>query len=78
MEDPDWGQWVPGQQFVKAGPLDHALTIAPRQALSGDRSGRSRTRRTIIGPRDDKYDAVARGDLAGAATYDVRATLSGY
>ena len=29
-------------------------------------------------PRDDEYDAVIRGDLAGAATCDVRATLSRY
>src|SRR6516225_10653320 len=36
MEDPDWGQWVPGQQFVEAGPRDRALTIAPRQPLAPD------------------------------------------
>ena len=34
MEDPDWRQWVPGQQLVEAGPRDHALTIAARQPLA--------------------------------------------
>src|SRR4051812_38754080 len=34
MEDPDWRQWVPGQQLVEAGPRDHALTITARQPLA--------------------------------------------
>ena len=34
VEDLDWRQWVPGQQFVEAGPWGHALTITPRQPLA--------------------------------------------
>src|SRR5215470_6061511 len=43
-----------------------------------DRGRRSRTRRTVIAPRNSEYDAVIRGDLAGAEARDVRTVLSGY
>jgi hypothetical protein len=33
MNDPDWRQWVALQDFVEAGPSDHALAISPRQPL---------------------------------------------
>jgi hypothetical protein len=33
MNDPDWRQRVTFQDFVEAGPSDHALAISPRQLL---------------------------------------------
>src|SRR5215475_8744725 len=36
MNNHDWRQWVAFQDFVQAGPSDHALTISPRQPLLPD------------------------------------------
>jgi len=76
---------VAGRRLFMRNPTGVELSAAgegdvrrARRAFSGDRSRRSRTRYPVIAPRNREYDALVRGDLAGAAACDVRAALSGH
>src|ERR1700730_5730033 len=63
---------------VVAEPRGGGHVPRTRRAVSRDRGRRSRTRRTVIAPRNSEYDAVIRGDLAGGEARDVCNVLSGY